>query len=332
MRKIHKLTHKEREQIGNLFTLGMSVPDAARSIGREPSSIYRELKRTCMTRETYCAYDAQVIAETTRVVQRRTPRLEANTQLRRFVYRQIRKGWSPEQIAHRLKRRYPTDTNMRASHETIYTHIYLLPRGSLKKELISYLRQKKKQRGQSKRTHEKRGKIPSMISIHERPEEVSDRTIPGHWESDLIIGKDHKSAIGTIVERTTRTVLIVPFRSGYDAETVRKAFARKVKRLPKEVMKTLTHDQGKEMSEHRLFTKDTEVQVFFADPASPWQRGTNENTNGLIRQYFPKGTDFRRVSDYEICRVQKLLNGRPRKVLDWKTPEECFSELLNRCN
>lgn len=332
MKKAKKVSHKEREQISKLFAVGLSVPDVARCISREPSSLYRELHRTGMTRETYCAYDAQVIADTNRAVPKRVPVLETNERLRTFVYRHIRKCWSPEQIARELKRRYPTDTTMRASHETIYTHIYVLPRGSLKKELIAYLRQKKKERGVSKRTHEKRGKLKEMVSIHERPKEVEDRTVPGHWESDLIIGKGHKSALGTLVERTTRTVIMVPLRKTHDAETVRKAFTRTVKRLPKEVVKTLTHDQGREMSEHRLFTKDTQVQVYFADPASPWQRGTNENTNGLIRDFFPKKTDFRKVSDYEIKRVQKLLNERPRKVLDWRTPKECFAELLASCN
>lgn len=332
MKKAKKLTFKEREEISRMFAQGMNIPDTARAIGREPSSIYRELDRTGMTPYTYRAYDAQVIADCNRVVQRRVSVLETNDRLRRFVYKHIRKHWSPEQIARELKRRYPTDTRMRASHETIYTHIYVLPRGSLKKELISHLRQKKRERGQTLRTHEKRGKIPEMISIHERPPEVADRTIPGHWESDLIIGKGHKSALGTLVERTTRTVLIVPFKKTHDAETVRKAFAKLVKRLPKEVVKTVTHDQGKEMSEHRLFTKDTQVQVYFADPASPWQRGTNENTNGLIRDFFPKKTDFAKVSNNEIKRVQKLLNERPRKVLDWRTPKECFAELLASCN
>jgi len=315
-----------------LFAQKVSVPDAARIVGREPSSIYRELERTGMTPYTYRAYDAQVIADTRKVVPKRLPVLETSERLRRFVYSHIRKHWSPEQIARELKRRYPSDTHMRASHETIYTHIYILPRGSLKKELISYLRQKKKIRGQTLRTHEKRGKIQEMVSIHERPPEVADRTVPGHWESDLIIGKGHQSALGTLVERTTRTVIMVPFRKTHDAETVRKAFAKVVKRLPKEVVKSVTHDQGKEMSEHQLFTKDTTVQVYFADPASPWQRGTNENTNGLIRDFFPKKTDFKNVSNYEIKRAQKLLNERPRKVLDWRTPKECFAELLASCN
>jgi len=166
-----------------------------------------------------------------------------------------------------------------------------------------------------------------MVSIHERPKEVLSRTVPGHWESDLIIGKAHTSAIGTLVERTTRTTILVPLKAK-DAVTVRKTFAQVVKRLPKEVMKTMTHDRGSEMSEHELFTKETEVQVYFADPHSPWQRGTNENTNGLVRDFFPKGTDFNQVSVRELKRVQRLLNERPRKALGWKTPKEAFNKLI----
>jgi IS30 family transposase len=239
--------------------------------------------------------------------------------------------WSPEQIARYLKRKYADagDSRMHVSHESIYTYIYVLPRGELRKELISYLRQGKRGRQRRKRDTDERGKIPNMVSIHERPKEVADRTVPGHWESDLIIGKANASAIGTLVERTTRTTILVPLKAK-DAETVRKSFARVVKRLPKEVFRSLTHDRGTEMHEHELFTKDTKVQVYFADPQSPWQRGTNENTNGLIRDFFPKGTDFSTVSNREIKRVQRLLNERPRKALDWRTPNEVFAELFEK--
>ena len=234
---------------------------------------------------------------------------------------------SPEQIAQYLKRRYPHDMEQQVSHETIYTYIYVLPRGALRKELISYLRQGRNGRQRRKRDTDERGKIPHMVSIHERPKEVASRTVPGHWESDLIIGKDHASAIGTLVERTTRTTILVPLRAK-DAVTVRKAFARTVKRLPKEVWRSITHDRGSEMAQHELFTKETAVQVYFADPYSPWQRGTNENTNGLIRQFFPKGTDFTKVTTKELKHVQKLLNERPREVLGWQTPKETFAQLF----
>lgn len=218
---------------------------------------------------------------------------------------------------------------MQVSHESIYTYIYVLPRGSLRKELIAYLRQGKRGRQRRKRGTDERGKIPNIVSIHERPAEVADRTVPGHWESDLIIGKRNASAIGTLVERTTRTTIIVPLKEK-TALAVRKAFARTVKRLPKEMFRSITHDRGTEMHEHELFTKDTKVQVYFADPQSPWQRGTNENTNGLIRDFFPKGTDFSKVSRRELKHVQGLLNERPRKVLDWRTPKEAFEELLEK--
>jgi IS30 family transposase len=166
-----------------------------------------------------------------------------------------------------------------------------------------------------------------MISIEERPKEVEDRTIPGHWEGDLIIGKGHQSALGTLVERTTRFVILVPLKAK-DATTVRKAFARELKRLPKQVCKSMTYDQGTEMSEHKLFTKETKIKVYFAHPHSPWERGTNENTNMLIRDFFPKGTDFREVSRYKIKKVQELLNTRPRKVLNWKFPGDVFANIL----
>ena len=168
-----------------------------------------------------------------------------------------------------------------------------------------------------------------MISIHERPKEVEDRIIPGHWEGDLIVGKDHKTAMGTIVERTTRTVILVPLKKR-DAESVRKAFAKELKSLPKQMTLSMTYDQGKEMSEHKLFTEETNMQVYFCDPHSPWQRGTNENTNMLIRDFFPKQSDFSKFRRKEIKHVQKLLNERPRKTLDWLTPKERFRELLLR--
>lgn len=217
---------------------------------------------------------------------------------------------------------------MQISHESIYTYIYLLPRGELRKELISYLRQGTKGRQKRMRGYVSRQqKIPNLISIKERPKEIENRIIPGHWESDLIIGKDKQSALGTVVERTTRTTILVPLRSK-TAPEVRKSFAKELKTLPKQMMKSMTHDRGNEMTEHELFTKETKIQVYFADPHAPWQRGTNENTNGLLRQYFPKGTDFKKISRKEIKKVQNELNERPRKTLNWYTPKETFAKLL----
>ena len=217
-------------------------------------------------------------------------------------------------------------TTMRASHETIYTYLYVLPRGTLKKELTSYLRQ-----GKSRRTHRRNSlrppKIKEMVSIEERPQAVADRTIPGHWEGDIILGKQRKSQLGTLVERTTRFLLLVPLKDK-KAPTVRHAFEKEAKKIPQHLRQSLTYDQGYEMVEHKLFTKHAKMQVYFAHPASPWERGTNENTNGLIRQFFPKGIDFTTVTTRKIRHVQTLLNGRPRKVLEWQKPAEVFNRLL----
>jgi len=205
----------------------------------------------------------------------------------------------------------------------------VLPRGTLKATLIKALRQEHKYRRKRKQGdhEENRGKIANMLSIEERPKEVEDRTIPGHWEGDLIVGKYRKTALGTLVERTTRYTILVPLKAK-DAESVREAYTKELGTLPKEIAKTLTYDQGKEMSEHLQFTIDTGIQVYFAHPGSPWERGTNENTNGLIRQYFPKGTDFSTVSTREIKRVQRQLNDRPRAVLQFRKPDEVINQLV----
>jgi len=228
-----------------------------------------------------------------------------------------------------LKRIYPTDISMHVSHETIYQYLYVLPRGELKRELIAYLRQhhsyRHKQVQGKPRGHQ--GRIPDMVSIEERPLEVADRSVPGHWEGDIILGKGRSSALGTLVERTTRTVLLVRLKNK-KAPSVRKAFARAIRTLPTHMKKSLTYDRGWEMAEHKQFTFDTDMQVYFAHPKSPWERGTNENTNGLIRQFFPKGTDFTKVPYHRIKRAEFLLNTRPRKVLDWKTPYEAVQSLL----
>lgn len=221
--------------------------------------------------------------------------------------------------------------SMRISHEAIYQYIYVLPRGELKQTLVQALRQERRYRrkkyGRKGNPEETRGKIADMLSIEERPAEVADRIIPGHWEGDLIMGKYKRTALGTLVERTTRYTILVPLKTK-DAERVRKAYAKELGALPKEIAKTLTYDQGKEMSQHKQFTIDTGITVYFAHPGSPWERGTNENTNGLIRQYFPKGTKFDKVSRREIKRVQRELNDRPRAVLDYKKPDEVINQLV----
>lgn len=314
----------EREHIGLLKAGRVKISVIARKLGRDPTTIRRELKRSRPFFLGYSPLTAECDADKKRRLPRRKRKLD-DPKLLEVVVKKLSRRWSPEQIAHWLKEAYPED--MQVSHESIYTYIYILPRGALRKELILYLRQGSRGRQRRKRGTPVRNKIPNMVSIHERPEEVESRTVPGHWESDLIIGKGHTSAIGTLVERTTRTTILVPLKSK-DAPTVRKAFSKTVKKLPKETFLSMTHDRGSEMTEHELFTKETHVQVYFADPHSPWQRGTNENTNGLIRDFFPKGTDFNQVSVRELKRVQNLLNERPRKSLNWKTPQEAFNKLI----
>jgi len=225
---------------------------------------------------------------------------------------------------------YPLDMGMRISHEAIYRYIYVLPRGELKRTLIQALRQEHAYRHKQKngQPQETRGKIADMLSIEERPAEVEDRSVPGHWEGDLILGKNRQSALGTLVERTTRYTMLVPLGEKRDAVTVREAFTQAFTTLPVELKKSLTYDQGKEMSEHKRFMIDTGIEVYFAHPSSPWERGTNENTNGLIRQYFPKGTDFSKISVEDIKRVQRSLNDRPRAVLNYLKPDEVINNLV----
>jgi len=256
-------------------------------------------------------------------------RLTRDDRLRGYVMEKLRKRWSPREIVKRLAAEYPGEKTMRISHEAIYRYIYVLPRGALKTTLIQALRQARAYRRTRKsQDHEEtRGKLVAMLSIEERPHDVADRTMPGHWEGDLILGKHQRTALGTLVERTTRYTLLVPLKTK-DATSVRKAYAKALRSLPREITTTLTYDQGKEMSEHKQFTIDTGITVYFAHPGSPWERGTNENTNGLLRQYFPKGTEFDKVSTREIMRVQRELNDRPRAVLHWQKPTEVINHLV----
>jgi transposase, IS30 family len=328
MKKYKHLTSEEREFLSYSLATKMTLTGIAKELGRSPSTLSREITRCGENMRGYRALRADALFQKRKVFAKRPRKIDINSILETYIHTHLKLGWSPEQIAQRLKIEYPHDKSMHISHESIYTYLYVLPRGSLKKELLSYLRQERTMRKQRKHTHEKRGSIPNMISIEERPKDVAERTVPGHWEGDLVVGKDNRSAIGTLVERTTRTTIIVPLREK-DAVSVRKAFEKELKKLPKQMKISLTYDRGKEMTEHELFTKKTKIQVYFAHPHSPWERGTNENTNGLIRQYFPKGTDFNTVNKIAIKKVQDLLNGRPRKVLNWRTPFEVFTELLH---
>ena len=328
MKKYTHLTGAERETLSYSLATRMKLSAIAKIMGRSTSTLSREISRSGETMVSYRALRAESLFQERKAIAKKLRKIEMNIKLQEYIHSHLKLRWSPEQIAHRLKMQYPEDESMHISHESIYSYLYVLPRGELKKELLSYLRQERTLRKQRKNTHEKRGSIPNMISIDERPKEVEERIIPGHWEGDLIIGKDHQSALGTLVERTTRTTILVPLLTK-DAKAVRKAFAKEAKKLPKQMKQSLTYDRGKEMTEHELFTKQTKIQVYFAHPHSPWERGTNENTNGLIRQYFPKGTDFTKITNAYIKTVQDLLNGRPRKILNWKTPFEVFSDLLH---
>lgn len=316
----------EREEISRGLAQSISLKEIAKILGREPSTIGREINRVG-SKHDYRAEFAQEKFKERSKIPKKPKKLDTNPELKDFVFKHLRLYWSPEQIAHELKHLYSEDKHMRISHESIYTYIYVLPRGELKKELITCLRQKRKLRGKTKNIYQKSEKITDMVSIDERPKEVEDRIIPGHWEGDLLIGKDKKSALGTLVERTTRLTLLVPLKSK-DSWEVYKSFAKMVKKIPQELARSLTYDRGTEMRQHKLFTRDTKIKVYFAHPYSPWERGTNENTNGLIRQFFPKKTDFSKITLKEIKRAQDLLNGRPRKILGWRKPNEVFQNLV----
>jgi IS30 family transposase len=245
------------------------------------------------------------------------------------VERRLLERWSPQQIAARLVRDYPEDRDMRVSHETIYRSLFVQARGALRKELTTCLRTGRTQRRAHKRTeHSGTGRLRDMVRISERPAVVADRAVPGHWEGDLIVGTGGRSAIGTLVERSSRYVVLLHLPNGRTAEHVRRALTRQFSTLPTELRRTLTWDQGKEMAEHAQFTIDTHIAVFFCDPHSPWQRGSSENSNGLLRQYFPKNTDLSTYTRAALNDVARELNNRPRQTLDWMKPSEVFNQLV----
>jgi len=322
-----RLSLAEREEISKGIYAREKLSLIAKRLQRHPSTITREVARQIKKRKwCYSAVKGNSIAQSNRKKSGRFKKVEANPQLLLYIQDKLKQEWSPEEISKRLKLEYPNNLDMRISHESIYQYLYCLPRGELKKELMRGLRRERKQRLSRFALHSRRRGITDIISISERPKETEGRIIPGHWEGDLIVGKNHSSAIGTLVERTTRLTLLVPLKEK-DAMSVRKAFAKAFKRIPKKMVKSLTYDRGTEMAQHKLFTEETKIQVYFADPYSPWQRGTNENTNGLIRQYFPKGTDFREVSLASVREAEKRLNSRPRKTLEYRTPSEKFYQL-----
>jgi len=303
-----------------------SLRATAQAMNRAPSTLSRELTRHRTSPVTYRAVPAHQRAQRWAHQPRKPRKLAVQPRLRTAVLRLLAQRWSPEQIAHGLPQRYPDEPTMRISHEAIYTYLYVLPCGALKRELARALRRRHRFR-RSRKVRRSSRPIQDLISIDERPREVADRTVPGHWEGDLLVGHANASALGTLVERTTRFTLLVPL-AAKDAVTVRQAFARELRTLPAQLRRSLTYDQGPEMREHSLFTKQTKMRVYFAHPHCPWERGTNENTNGLLRQFFPKGTRFNQLSRREIKRVQAMFNDRPRKVLSWHSPAHAFHQLL----
>lgn len=321
----------EREEISRFLAADCGISYIARTLNRNPGTISREVNRAGTNRYTYRAMRSENRARRNAAKRRGGKmKLGAHRKLWAYVCEKLLVRWSPEQIASRIIKDYPDNTVMRISPEAIYGYLQVLPRGELKKELLRALRQgRKRRRKRGQPVGEVRRDMEAMVGIDERPAEVDTRRTPGHWEGDLLIGKNRQSALGSLVERKTRFLLLVPVKSKR-AEEVRKAFGRAIKTYPAGLKRTLTYDQGREMAEHLKFTRQTKMQVYFAHPASPWERGTNENTNGLVRQYFPKGTDFSKVPTAEIRRVQDQINGRPRKCLEFMTPAEVFQQQVLR--
>lgn len=320
-----RLSLPEREEISRGLLGGDSCRAIATRLGRSPSTISRDVAAGG-ARVQYRAWRADRTAHR-RAHRPKTPKLVAFPRLRVEVVRGLKRRWSPQQIAARLVSDFPDDSEMRVSHETIYQSLFVQGRGALRQELTRCLRSGRAQR----RPHGRAlgsGQIKDMVLISDRPAEVEDRAVPGHWEGDLILGKQSRSAIGTLVERQTRFVMLVNLQSGRLAEDVKDALVKAIGVLPAHLRRSLTWDQGKEMGEHRPFTVATGVQVYFCDPRSPWQRATNENINGLLRQYFPKGTDLSGYTQTQLDDVADELNGRPRQTLGWRTPSETFARVV----
>jgi IS30 family transposase len=319
------LTLVEREEISRGIVAGDSIRCIAASLGRAPSTVSREMRRNG-SRHRYRANKADEAAWD-RARRPKTCKLADNRALARMVATKLKRRWAPQQIAGWLKRTYPDDEISQVSHETIYRSLYIQARGALKKELLGHLRRTRVMRRSRHHTQktEDHGRITDTVSISERPASVEDRAVPGHWEGDLIVGTP-SSYVATLVERHTRYVMLAKV-DRCDSETVINALIKQAHKLPKELYKSLTWDRGKEMADHKRFTLATDINVYFCDPHSPWQRGSNENTNGLLRQYFPKGTDLSVHSQAKLSAVARQLNERPRKTLDYETP----AERLNQC-
>jgi IS30 family transposase len=339
------LSFRERELIAVWAAQKATVREIARRLGRSPSTVSRELRRNARfavpgpssppgarpTPRPYLASVAQARAEA-RARRPKPGKLASNPRLARYVQAKLggRSRWSPEQISAKLARRFPHDRSMQVSHETIYQALYVQGRGGLRRELTASLRTGRAVRRPNRGLGQRRTRVPDELLISQRPPEAADRAVPGHWEGDLIIGADSASAIGTLVERTTRYTMLLHLPARHDAAAVRDAMSQVITTLPRHLWQSLTWDQGSEMiGAHTGIRIQTGLPIYFCDPHSPWQRGTNENTNGLLRQYFPKGTDLSVHAAEELAEVAAALNARPRKTLDWDTPAEALAKLLS---
>jgi IS30 family transposase len=323
------LSWSEREEISALVHAGLGVRAIARELGRDPSTISRELQRGG-TRRGYRPSVSQTKTDLSRAAPR-AAKLATNLRLRREVQTRLERRESPEQIAGRLVLEFPDDPEMRVSPETIYQSLYVVARGGLKRELTAYLRTGRSMRKPRRREGERRGRIPNMVMISERPPEVEDRTVPGDWEGDLIKGSTaSNSAVGTLVERVTGFVMLLHLPDGHGALAVQDALVEKMATLPEQLRQSLTWDQGSELTNHVAIAEATGLDIYFCDPHSPWQRGSNENTNGLLRQYLPKGTDLSFHGAGILDNIAAELNARPRKRHGFRTPAEVLTELLSK--
>jgi transposase, IS30 family len=321
------LSVAEREEIAVGVAAGEPLRVIAARLGRHPATAGREVRRNADSRGGYRALVAQARAEE-RARRPKTAKLAADPVLREWVQAGLGKRWSPEQISATLRREFAGRPEMQVSHETIYQSIYVQGRGALRRELAVSLRTGRALRRPRRRADQRRGRIPGMVMISERPAEAADRAVPGHWEGDLIMGARNASAIGTLVERTTRFVMLLHLPHGRDPAAVAEAMTGAMAALPAQLRRSLTWDQGKEMAAHRQITLAAGLDIYFCDPHSPWQRGSNENTNGLLRQYFPKGTSLAVHSREDLDEVAAELNARPRKTLGWRTPAQALDEAL----
>ena len=322
------LSFAERETVMVMHAQGASMRAIARELDRSPSTGSRELGRNTSRTAPYRASTAHGLAES-RARRPKPTRLAGNERLREHVQHKLLERLSPEQIAARLVVDFPDEPEMRVSHETIYRALFVQGRGELRRELAACLRTGRAMRKPRHQVGARRELIKNKVMISERPAEVEDRAVPGHWEGDLVLGTGNRSAIGTLVERSTRFVMLLHLPGRHGAEDVREAMTAAIERMPVALRGSLTWDQGIEMARHREITVETGLPIYFCDPASPWQRGSNENTNGLLRQYFPKGTSLAKHSAQDLEFVADQLNRRPRKTLGWKTPAEALADLLS---